>query len=227
MKITKKNHKSGQAAIAALFIMTVIVTVGLAMISRTITDVQISETGEQGIRAFSAAEAGIEGAFEVDWGELGGFSGVSLGGLSADVETIAYNQVEEELKQGEYLFVKADRASFTVSKKDPASGGLEIILYDGGDGYKKEVYGDCVSESLGGGVSGITVSGATAVSIRVLCSDGTVEVSGGLPVQKYDIKSKAESLEGKTGAIEGSRTVSGYPPMFDYVLFTTGSLGTD
>jgi hypothetical protein len=45
-----------------LLIMSVVLTIGLAITSRTVTDIEISEQTEEAARAFSAAEAGIEEA---------------------------------------------------------------------------------------------------------------------------------------------------------------------
>jgi hypothetical protein len=45
-----------------LLIMAVALTIGLAVTSRTVTDIEISEQTEEASRAFSAAEAGIEEA---------------------------------------------------------------------------------------------------------------------------------------------------------------------
>jgi type II secretory pathway pseudopilin PulG len=60
MKKLPKN--SGQALLIVLLIMAVALTVGLAVTSRTVTDIEISEQTEEASRAFSAAEAGIEEA---------------------------------------------------------------------------------------------------------------------------------------------------------------------
>ncbi len=73
----KKN--SGQIAIIVLLVMVVLLTIGLAVVARSITDVKISEDEKTALRAFSAAEAGIEevlkgtlieGSYEYDVGDL-------------------------------------------------------------------------------------------------------------------------------------------------------------
>ena len=240
-----KNKKSGQAtpkdgqvALLALFIMSVIVTVGMALISRTITDIQISETGEQGIRAFSAAEAGVEKVFTASWDDLAGWSAeepFSAGESSGIIKLNPKTEIERSLKQGGVVFVNAEGVgSFLVSGLGSAS--VEVILYNGSNSYEKTAYnnGSCISNCnepgcfLGASSVSVSTNGASDVSVRVLCADAPdFKISGGLPVQKYDIESKASALEGKTGAIEASRTVSGYPPMFDYVLFSGGGLGGD
>lgn len=55
-----KTAQSGQALLIILLVMAVILTIGLSVVARSITDITISRKGEEAARAFSAAEAGIE-----------------------------------------------------------------------------------------------------------------------------------------------------------------------
>jgi Tfp pilus assembly protein PilX len=52
----------GQILVVVLLMLAVATTVGLAIVSRTITEVSISTTQEESARALAAAEAGIEAA---------------------------------------------------------------------------------------------------------------------------------------------------------------------
>jgi len=52
----------GQTILVVVLLMTVVLTIGLALMSRTTTDIQISQQQEESARAFSAAEAGVEEA---------------------------------------------------------------------------------------------------------------------------------------------------------------------
>ncbi|MDP3955263.1 MAG: hypothetical protein Q8Q15_02785 [bacterium] len=56
------RSNSGQVLLVTLLIMAVVLTIGLSLISRSITDVRISKQTEDAARAYSAAEAGIEAA---------------------------------------------------------------------------------------------------------------------------------------------------------------------
>jgi hypothetical protein len=67
-KIGRQN--SGQIVLMIVLLTMVGLTVGLSLVSRTVTDIRISSQIEQSNRAFSAAEAGVETALQ----------GVSLGG---------------------------------------------------------------------------------------------------------------------------------------------------
>ena len=55
-----KRNSSGQALLIILLVMAVALTIGLSVVSRSITDIRISQEQEESARAFSAAEAGLE-----------------------------------------------------------------------------------------------------------------------------------------------------------------------
>ncbi|MBI1919019.1 hypothetical protein HYS29_00310 [Candidatus Microgenomates bacterium] len=54
------GKQSGQALLIVVLTMVVALTVGLSVVSRSITNVRISTSEEESQRAFSAAEAGVE-----------------------------------------------------------------------------------------------------------------------------------------------------------------------
>jgi hypothetical protein len=64
-----RRSEGGQVLLVILLIMAVALTIGLAVTSRTVTDIEISEGSEEAARAFSAAEAGIEEALVTAIGE--------------------------------------------------------------------------------------------------------------------------------------------------------------
>lgn len=59
-----KNRSEGQIVLMFVLITVVGLTIGLSLISRTISDVRISSQIEQSSRAFTAAEAGVENALK-------------------------------------------------------------------------------------------------------------------------------------------------------------------
>ncbi len=63
-QISNIKYQKGQVVLILVLITVVGLTVGLSLISRTVTDVRISSQIEQSGRAFSAAEAGIETALK-------------------------------------------------------------------------------------------------------------------------------------------------------------------
>ena len=56
------KSNSGQALLLVIITMAVAMTVVLSVVARSITDVQITTSEEESLRAFSAAEAGVEKA---------------------------------------------------------------------------------------------------------------------------------------------------------------------
>lgn len=56
------NNQKGQALLIVLLSMAVVLTITLSILSRSVTDIKISSQDEDSLRAFSAAEAGVEQA---------------------------------------------------------------------------------------------------------------------------------------------------------------------
>lgn len=61
----KMKNTSGQALLLVLLAMSVVLTVALSIVSRSITDISNSSREEDSTRAFSAAESGVERALIV------------------------------------------------------------------------------------------------------------------------------------------------------------------
>ncbi|OGY07837.1 MAG: hypothetical protein A2782_01700 [Candidatus Blackburnbacteria bacterium RIFCSPHIGHO2_01_FULL_43_15b] len=58
----RNSTSSGQALIVVLLVMSVALTIALSVVSRSITDISVSQKEESALRAISAAEAGAEKA---------------------------------------------------------------------------------------------------------------------------------------------------------------------
>lgn len=86
MKSTQQE--SGQALLIILLSMAVVITIVLSIVARSVTDVRTSSKEQDSLRAFSAAEAGIERALV-----SGGSSGGPIGGatFNANVTEVARN----------------------------------------------------------------------------------------------------------------------------------------
>lgn len=67
------NNTSGQALLLVLLSMSVVLTIVLSILARSTVDIGVSTRSEEAVRAFSAAEAGIERALVVgsNSGEIG------------------------------------------------------------------------------------------------------------------------------------------------------------
>lgn len=103
-KITK--YQSGQALLLVLLSMAVVLTIVLSVLSRTITDITVTTKEEEALRAFAAAEAGIEQALII-----GTNAGEFEGGASftATISNFGHEQTEyvypEKLLSGETAIV--------------------------------------------------------------------------------------------------------------------------
>ena len=86
MRSLPKNE-GGQALLLVLLSMAVVLTVVLSILSRTVTDIAVTSRGEEALRAFSAAEAGVEQALIV--GADIGTTTIGDATFSADVSGFA------------------------------------------------------------------------------------------------------------------------------------------
>lgn len=160
MKKMKRN--SGQSLIIILLIAAVGLTVGLAVISRSVTDIKISQQEEESARVFSVAEAGIEEALRLgsvpsEPVEIGGITAtveeVSLGGESqefafpgeyevGDTQTfwlVAHDSEENLTEEGRYSgdLVEIYWGKAGEDSNSPTTPAIEVTLfYKDGDGFK-------------------------------------------------------------------------------------------
>ena len=57
---SSNNRQKGQALLLVLLVMSLVLTLVLSSVSKSVTDVEISKYEDNAIRAFDAAQAGIE-----------------------------------------------------------------------------------------------------------------------------------------------------------------------
>ena len=125
--LPKTNYKnqSGQALIIILLAMSVVLTLVLSSVSRSVTDIRITTEEEESLRAFSAAEAGVEKAL-LELTSTGGFDSDS-GTLDGQTNT-SYNVVAEDIPAGSYYeypngLMSGETATFWLVGQD-ANGNL-------------------------------------------------------------------------------------------------------
>jgi Tfp pilus assembly protein PilX len=71
--------ESGQAIVLVLLSLAVVLTIVLFVLARSVTDIAVSSRSEEAVRAFSAAEAGIENALVIGLGATSGIGCDSTG----------------------------------------------------------------------------------------------------------------------------------------------------
>ncbi|MCM8787836.1 MAG: pilus assembly PilX N-terminal domain-containing protein [Candidatus Omnitrophica bacterium] len=249
-----KENKKGQIALIIVLIMIVVLTIGLALISRSLTDIKISEDEKESLRAFSAAEAGIEEALR----NIGAYSG---GETTIQVEDTNVTIKVEETGEGTQLTLEHGEVMNILLPDGPPSelnslkiywtllanneensnpAAVEIAVYKNDFSFNRFAYNGYGSsrdnnfDEAGSGEEGfrslanISLSSQVRlVRIRPFYNRATVRVnsnSGNLPVQVYNITSTATYGEEKISRVEVARTVPVLPPIFDYVLFSKGNL---
>lgn len=82
----KASVRSGQILLITLLVLTIATTVGLSLIARTKTDLNINNQIQESSQAFSAAEAGIEQALRNSQGT--GVTPIPTSGVSYQVDKI-------------------------------------------------------------------------------------------------------------------------------------------
>lgn len=234
----RKN--SGQVALVALLVMTVLLTVGLAAATRSITDIRISTETEESARAFSAAEAGIEDALRQDlstWTPPPG--GITVGDLTADVSVKISKSFETARDKDEVAQVNLDGYGGTQLLIAWADAGLELALIYNDGSYKVARWFLREGIPCGQGSTAVAampylidlpVGSPLALRVRPLCAGATVTVSGvgagnDLPEQSYIVRSEVTDPEtGQTRVVEVTKSLPALPAIFDYVLFSGGDL---
>lgn len=106
--LPKSFSQSGQVVLVVLLVMAVVLTVGLSIASRSVTDVKISQQSQEAARALWVAQAGLEKAVKANiQSDLPG---------SFDNNSVTYNVVRLGLGGGEdYLYPQK------VSAGEPAT----------------------------------------------------------------------------------------------------------
>jgi len=133
----KMKKDSGQALLIILLIMAVGLTVGLAVISRSLTDINISHQEEESARVFSVAEAGIEEALRLGSAPPGG---IEIGGITATVIQTNLGKTQEFVFPDEYevgdiqtLWLVEHKEDGTLDTNNKYSAGT-IEVYWGKEG---------------------------------------------------------------------------------------------
>ena len=119
----RKRYQNGQALVIVLLSLSVVLTLVLFILSRSITDIASSSRDEESVRAFSAAEAGIEQALVI--GSSVGYTTLSDSSYSASVTSIGEGSTQfnypVSLWSGDtatFWFVAHDETGATICSVD-------------------------------------------------------------------------------------------------------------
>lgn len=160
-KRDRAGSDSGQVGIIILLLTIVMLTIGLSIASRSVTDIRLSRQEEETSRAFDVAEAGIEDALRQNLGDLviAGGGSVNVGScpgpgcITADYTVDEFQVLEIEIDEGESVEVNLenftgaqvsiewaldaetcpDPASIVVAVFNPSAGTVRRTPYKGCD----------------------------------------------------------------------------------------------
>lgn len=136
-----KHSERGQALLIMVLLMAVALTIGLAVVSRSITDIRISRQEEQSARVFSAAEAGIEEALRAGAAPLPfPINGINVTVSSSEQGGTPEFAFPEGISQGDTqtIWLRNHTAS---GELDPGSGysSDQINVYWGNEGAEPDI----------------------------------------------------------------------------------------
>lgn len=131
--------KQGQAVLLVVLILGVVMVVGLSIASRSVTEVNISTTQEESIRALEAAEAGIEETFGGVIVGVGGEGNIPTTNAKYNVSNVnlgddQYYEVPFLVDQGEAVTVDltgytGDEIRVCWVKNDTQQPAVEAVLF--------------------------------------------------------------------------------------------------
>jgi hypothetical protein len=155
-----KDRASGQTLVLVLLSLAVVLTLVLFILSRTITDIAVSTNEEESIRAFSAAEAGVEQALVI-----GSVSDVTIGDATFSADVTGYSEGSNTFN---YPVNLAPGDSATVWFVDHDEDGNIVFPATFTGSYIKICWGKA-------GTSG-NLGTTPAVEFSVFYDDGTVKI---------------------------------------------------
>ncbi len=251
MQIINKNH-SGQVALIMVLVMTVISAVAVSVASRSTVETRVQQLSIDNTQAILTAQAGLEDALSQNTevtGSLGEGKAYSVTKSDAGSTSVSTDKIDT----GETLEINLVGAvgvtGVKIYWKPAVPGGKPAIFVtdvqaskgidyaydtDGTNGFTRVSTGGSL-----GGVSydylspSIPVTSGTSLKLRVtaLVSPaiiGVEPVGGTLPPQSTNFKSVANLTTGQTTLKYGVEYLESksdmLPSVFDYVLFSGGSI---
>ena len=167
------ENSSGQALLLVLLSVGVIITIALSVVSRSVSDIGVSTKDEESLRAFSAAEAGVEEILKQPIASLptdgNAASPVTVGAATTPTNYTALTASYPENRR-EFLYptelLSGDTATVWLSEHDQDNPGT--LTCSGGSNIKC-YQGDNVRMCWG--KTGVDITQQPAVVVSVLYED--------------------------------------------------------
>ncbi len=209
--------RKGQAALIVTLVVIVGLTVAVAVISRSVTDVGVSTQEEERARSFSAAEAGVEDALRQDLSVIAG-GNFQVGGTetSTNYTVTKLTNVTSRIDPGQVLTMdwsKGVGTAAAVTWDDCADLVLSEITAAG-----------TVTFNVDSGASrSLAKGGNRLVRLRFVGCSTNVTVSGNGTLSFYDVDSTGESGQ-STSRVKVTRSEPGAIGLMDFAVFSGGDI---
>ena len=212
--------RKGQVALVVVLVVLVGLTIGVAILGRSVTNVGISNQEEERARSFSAAEAGVEDALRQDLSILAGSGGNFNVGNSAVSYTVAkLTNVTSEINPGEVVTVdwnKSGASSFSVTWAGICSSNLVATTITSAGEVVHSVPSSpaTFSKGIGGGVVRMRFVGCRT-NVTINGTDGDLSF--------FQIDSMGTSGEASS-KVEVVRSAPAAAGLLDFAVFSGGDI---
>lgn len=202
---SRKKSEQGQVLLLVLLAMAALATVMLSVISRSVSEVSVTSREEESLRAFSAAEAGVEEALIV--GEVGtvrqGSLEVEASGETATISTYSADIQNYPEVPTAYAYPFDLQSGETASVWLATREGDEILPCTGTNCFTGNSFNLCWGKQ--------STPGDPAVYVNIVFRTGAgdyASVSNG-----YDSNSSRATLGNKFTVVSGGGNIAGqaYP----------------
>ena len=239
----KNFYQQGQIGLIILLVAIIMMTLGIALASRSIQQVANSRQENQSTENFSFTDKSIEEQLET-----GGFTGLEDIEITETAFTAGSEFTTNVIDFGESVEFKVNTGTIDIkllnagsnSPSDCVPNGLlpaMIIAFYGDDFSERHAYDPCANRTTlpnGNGfiayniadfVSLSVPSQANIVRIKVLYADSPIVVSGnGLSASQFKQITATGKNDDTTRSVSISTGEPALPAIFDYVLFSEGNI---
>ena len=211
----KMSFRSGQAALIVTLVVIVGLTVAVAVISRSVTDVGISTQEEERARSFSAAEAGVEDALRQDLSTIAG-GNFQVGGTetTANYTVTKLTNVTSRMDPGQVLTIDWSKGTGTAATVAwEGCAGLSLVLTE------ITSSGSVTFNVYSGSSQSISKGGNRLARLRFVGCSANIIINGNGPLSFYDVDSTGASGQ-STSRVKVTRSEPGAIGLMDFAVFS-------
>lgn len=231
-------YQRGQTGLLVLLIMTVVLTIGVSVATRSVSEIKTSRQEEDSTKAFNQAEEAVEEILSLDTLSQGPFDPTN--DATAHIENIY--DVNLRIEVGQVLeLVMADGARLNMTfdgncGSAEGDGAVVVTIFNNDTGPSaqniiRQGIDPCASGAPRFGFSdsaGLNIVGAAndkMTRIRAISAPVNVSVSSPDLAQGFEIRAQDESTAADvTRAVQVDKYNPSLPNVFDYALFSGSSI---